>query len=177
MIASISASNQYGTPGYPSIEGNVAAQPTVVTTARNFAPTSYFACAGSSGVRQSVRTVHKMNPAHTIGMSILVTVNRCSRPALFFCSIVDPRWYLIIYEWLSPSRRSSVISSDNAAWPAIHSRKAGIRQWQKRVDDGRMRPSRTSSTKKPIDAFDQMNCSRVETVGTGRSAEPRPRAT
>ena len=25
------------------------------------------------------------------------------------------------------------------------------------VDDGRIRPSRTSSTKKPIDAFDQMN--------------------
>ena len=31
-----------------------------------------------------------------------------------------------------------------------------------------MRRSRTNSTEGAIDAFDQMNCSRVETVGTGQ---------
>jgi hypothetical protein len=39
-----------------------------------------------------------------------------------------------------------------------------------RVDDGRVKPSRTNSTEGPIDAFDQKTgCRRVETVGTGRS--------
>jgi hypothetical protein len=45
------------------------------------------------------------------------------------------------------------------------------------VDDGPTRLSRTKSTKRPIDAFDQMNCSRVEAVGTGRCVEPHPRTT
>jgi hypothetical protein len=43
------------------------------------------------------------------------------------------------------------------------------------VDGGPM-ASRTNTTAGPIDAFDQRSrCSRVETVGTGRCAEPRPR--
>jgi hypothetical protein len=46
------------------------------------------------------------------------------------------------------------------------------------VDDGRMRASRTNATEGPIDAFDQRNgCSRAETVGTARSAWPRPGTT
>jgi hypothetical protein len=41
-----------------------------------------------------------------------------------------------------------------------------------------MRPSITNSTEGTIVAFDQRNGgNRVETVGTGRCAEPRPRTT
>jgi hypothetical protein len=40
-----------------------------------------------------------------------------------------------------------------------------------------MRTSITNSTKRQIDAFDQMNSSRVETVGTGRCADLPPRTT
>jgi hypothetical protein len=37
-----------------------------------------------------------------------------------------------------------------------------------RVNDGRIGRSGANSTEGPIDVFDQMNCSRVETVGTAR---------
>jgi hypothetical protein len=56
--------------------------------------------------------------------------------------------------------------------------KAAARGRRFRVDDGRMRPSRSNSTEEPIDAFDQRNgCSRVGTMGTGQQGKSRPRAT
>ena len=45
---------------------------------------------------------------------------------------------------------------------------ADRRNCPQRVDDARMRPSRTNSTEGPIDALDQRNgCGRIETVGLG----------